>query len=143
MNLNKVMLAGRLTRDVNLKWTPSGAAVADIGLAVNRSFTDSSGQKREETCFVDVVLWRKQAEVCHKYLRKGSPVFIEGRLSLDSWEDTAGQRRSTLRVVADNFPGGGGERPGREDNAPAPAAAAAPDAAPDETPPEPAGDIPF
>ncbi|HAK96738.1 MAG TPA: single-stranded DNA-binding protein [Planctomycetes bacterium] len=145
MNLNKVLVAGRLTRDVQLKRTPSGAAVADIGVAVNRTFTDASGQKREETCFVDVVLWRKQAELCHKYLRKGSPIFIEGRLTLDSWEDREGQRRSKLRVVADNFQFVGGDRAGREEFAQAPAAAAeaAPEAVPDDVPPEPAGDIPF
>ena len=142
MNLNKVMLAGRLTRDVQLKRTPSGSAVADIGLAVNRAFTDASGQKREETCFVDVVLWRKQAELCHKYLRKGSPIFIEGRLTFDSWEDKEGQRRSKLKVVADNFQFIGGDRAAREEYAPA-AAADAPETAPDDAPPEPAGDIPF
>ena len=141
MNLNKVMLAGRLTRDVQLKRTPSGAAVTDVGLAVNRSFTDTSGQKREETCFVDVVLWRKQAELCHKYLRKGSPVFIEGRLAFESWEDKEGQRRSKLKVVADNFQFVGGDRAAREEYPPS--GAAAPPEAADEIPPEPAGDIPF
>jgi single-strand DNA-binding protein len=103
MNLNKVFLVGRLTRDPRLKYTPQGTAVADLGLAVNRTFTDGSGQRREETCFVDVVLWQKQADTVAKYLRKGSPVFIEGRLSYETWEGKDGERRSRLKVVADNF----------------------------------------
>jgi single-strand DNA-binding protein len=103
MNLNKVFLSGRLTRDPQLRYTPSGSAVADVGLAVNRNFTDASGQRREETCFVDVVLWKRQAETCAKYLRKGSPIFVEGRLNFDSWQTNDGQRRSRLRVVAENF----------------------------------------
>jgi single-strand DNA-binding protein len=103
MNLNKVILIGRLTRDPQLRYTPQGTAVAEMGLAVNRSFTDGSGQKREETCFVEVVMWQKQAETCAKYLRKGSPIFVEGRLSFDSWEGNDGQRRSRLRVVAEGF----------------------------------------
>jgi len=103
MNLNKVFLVGRLTRDPQLRYTPSGAAVTDVRLAVNRNFTDASGQRREETCFVDVVLWRKQAELCAKYLRKGSPMFVEGRLIFDSWEGNDGQKRSRLRVVVESF----------------------------------------
>ncbi len=103
MNLNRVFLAGRLTRDPQLRYTPSGTAVADLGLAVNRSFTDASGQRRDETCFVDVVLWRKQAELTAKHLQKGSPIFIEGRLTFESWEGKDGQRRSRLKVVGENF----------------------------------------
>lgn len=103
MNLNKVLLLGRLTRDPQLRYTPSGTAVADLGLAVNRTFTDGSGQRREETCFVDAVVWKKQAELCHKHLRKGSPIFIEGRLTYESWEGQDGQRRSRLKVVTENF----------------------------------------
>ncbi len=103
MNLNKVLLAGRLTRDPQLRYTPNGTAVCDIGLAVNRVFTDASGQRREETCYVECVLWKRQAEVCAKHLRKGSPIFIEGRLTYESWEGSDGQRRSRLKVVGESF----------------------------------------
>lgn len=103
MNLNKVFLAGRLTRDPQLRYTPNGTAVCDIGLAVNRVFTDASGQRREETCFVECVLWSKMAELCARHLRKGSPIFIEGRLSYETWESKDGQKRSRLRVVGENF----------------------------------------
>ncbi len=148
MNINKVFLAGRLTRDVQLKYTPSGTAVAEFGLAVNRPFTDASGQKREDSCFVDLVVWKKQAETCQKYLRKGSPLFVEGRLSYDSWEDKEGQKRSRLRVVVENFQFvGGAERGAREDfggQAPAQSQAPAAEPAPEYAPaPEPTSDIPF
>jgi single-strand DNA-binding protein len=123
--------------------------VADIGLAVNRVFTDASGQKREESCFVDVVVWKKQAEVCQKYLRKGSPLFVEGRLAFDSWEDKDGQRRNRLRVVAENFQFvGGGDRAGQESGGQAPAqsqsqAPMAEPAADYAQASEPTSDIPF
>ena len=92
--LNRVFLLGRLTRDPQLRYTPSGTAVTEVGLAVNRTYSDGSGQRREETCFVDVVLWKRQAELVHKHLRKGNPIYVEGRLSFDSWESQDGQRRS-------------------------------------------------
>jgi single-strand DNA-binding protein len=100
-NLNKVLLIGRLTRDPELRYTPQGTAVVDIGLAINREYTAGT-ERRKETTFVDVTLWARQAEVVSQYMRKGSPIFIEGRLSLDSWEQD-GQKRSKLRVVAENF----------------------------------------
>jgi len=100
-NLNKVFLIGNLTRDPELRYIPSGAAVADIGIAVNRSFTKKDGEKSEETLFVKVVVWGKQAESSAKYLSKGRPVFIEGRLQSRSWEDKDGQKRSTMEVVAE------------------------------------------
>ena len=100
-NLNKVFLIGNLTRDPELRYIPSGAAVADIGIAVNRSFTKKNGEKSEETLFVKVVVWGKQAESSAKYLSKGRPVFIEGRLQSRSWEDKDGQKRSTMEVVAE------------------------------------------
>jgi single-strand DNA-binding protein len=153
MNLNKVFLVGRLTRDPQLRYTPSGSAVADVGLAVNRVFTDASGQKREETCFVDVVLWKKQAETCARYLHKGNPIFIEGRLNYESWEGNDGQKRTRLRVVADNFqfvdtPGDRRGREGAESGTAGPPASAVPPPPPVEGPPpemveEPANDIPF
>jgi single-strand DNA-binding protein len=114
-NLNKVMLMGRLTRDPELRYTPKGTAVADLGLATNRFRGGGDGGERtEETTFVDVTLWGKQAELANQYLGKGREVFIEGRLQLDSWEDKqSGQKRSKLKVVGEvmqflGSPGGGG-----------------------------------
>lgn len=103
-NLNRVLLIGNLTRDPETKYTPKGTAVTDIGLAVNRAWKDDSGEKKEEVTFVDVTLWGRQAEVAQEYLKKGRPVFIEGRLQLDTWDDRqTGQKRSRLRVIAENL----------------------------------------
>jgi len=102
-NLNKVLLMGRLTRDPELRYLPSGSSVAEFGLAVNRNYTDKNGAKQEETCFIDVKAWGRQAEVLSQYLSKGRQVFIEGRLSLDQWETNDGQKRSKLRVVVEGF----------------------------------------
>ncbi|MEY2906224.1 MAG: single-stranded DNA-binding protein [Verrucomicrobiota bacterium] len=114
-NLNKVMLIGNVTRDPEIKYTPKGSAVTDLGIAVNRVFTPEGGERREETTYVDVTLWGRQAEIAGEYCKKGRSIYIEGRLQLDSWEDkTSGQKRSKLRVVAENFqllgprPGGSG-----------------------------------
>ena len=101
-NLNRVLLMGRLTRDPELRYTPQGVPVTEIGMAINREFLGSDNERRKETVFVDVTLWRRRAEVVCQWLKKGDPLFIEGRLSLDTWEQD-GQRRSKLRVVADNF----------------------------------------
>ncbi|WP_322278987.1 single-stranded DNA-binding protein [Prosthecobacter sp.] len=122
---NKVMLIGNLTRDPEVRYTPKGSAVCDIGLAVNRVYTSDSGEKVEEVTFVDVVLWAKMAELAGKYLHKGRPVFIEGRLQMDSWEDKqTGQKRTRMRVVGeqmqflgspqggDRAPAGGGDEEG-------------------------------
>ncbi len=108
-NLNKTFLIGNLTRDPELRYIPSGTAVANFGLAVNRKYTNSDGEKMDDVCFVDVAAWDKLAEICGEYLFKGSPVFIEGRLHMDSWEQDDGQKRSKLKVVAQNiqFLGGG------------------------------------
>jgi len=117
-NLNKVMLIGNLTRDPEVKYTPKGSAVTDLGLAINRNYTLDNGEKREETTFVDVTLWGRQAEIAGEYLKKGRSVYIEGRLQLDTWDDKqSGQKRSKLRVVAEGmqFLGsreGGGSRGG-------------------------------
>ncbi len=102
-NLNKVFLIGNLTRDPELRYTPSGTAVTDFGIAVNRRWTSRDGEKREETCFVDMQAWARTAEVISEYCRKGSPIFVEGRLRLETWEGRDGQKRSKLRVVVDNF----------------------------------------
>ncbi len=91
---------GNLTRDPELRYIPSGAAVASFGLAVNRTYTSQSGEKKEEVCFVNVVVWGKQAESCNQYLNKGSLVLVEGRLTYRAWEQE-GQKRSTLEVRAD------------------------------------------
>jgi len=96
-SLNKVFLLGNLTREPELRYTPGGSAVGEFGLAVNRKFND-----KEEVCFVDIVVWGKQAETCHRYLEKGVSVLIEGRLQLDQWQDKeSGAKRSRLRVVAE------------------------------------------
>jgi single-strand DNA-binding protein len=103
-NLNRVLLIGNLTRDPEVRYTPKGTAVADIGIAVNRVYSGEDGEKKEEVTFVDVTLWGRQAEVAQEYLKKGRPVFIEGRLQLDTWDDKqSGQKRSRLRVVAENM----------------------------------------
>jgi single-strand DNA-binding protein len=151
---NRVILIGNITRDIEVKYLPSGTAVAEIGLAVNDRRKNPNGEWVDETTFVDVTLWGRTAEIAGEYLGKGSPVFIEGRLKLDQWE-TDGQKRSKLRVVCDRMQmlgqrgsGGGRGQAGPPDEAaefgeaPPPArpsasrAAAAP-------PPPPEDDIPF
>jgi len=100
-NLNKVFLIGNLTKDPELRYTPSGTAVVNLRLATNRRFKDRNGELKEEACFLTVVVWDKQAETCNQYLRKGRPVFIEGRLQSRSWEDNSGQKRNVLEVRAE------------------------------------------
>ena len=102
-SFNQVILLGNLTRDVELKHTPSNQAVANIGLAMNRQYQTRDGERREETTFVDCEAWGRQAEVMAQYLSKGRPVFIQGRLKLDTWQDQQGQNRSKLKVVIENF----------------------------------------
>ncbi len=100
-DLNRVILAGRLTRDPELRYTPSGTATVDLGLAISESYRTKSGELKESTCFVDIVVWGRQAETSAEYLSKGSPALIEGRLQLDQWETDKGEKRSRLRVKAD------------------------------------------
>ena len=100
-SLNKVLLIGNLTRAPELRYTPSGTAVADLRMAVNRNYTTQSGEKREETFFVNVVVWGKQAESSGEYLDKGSQIFVEGRLQTRDWEGKDGQKRSVTEVVAE------------------------------------------
>tara|TARA_R110002050_G_scaffold74068_2_gene159061 strand:+ start:870 stop:1355 length:486 start_codon:yes stop_codon:yes gene_type:complete len=103
-NLNRVLLIGNLTRDPELRVTPKGTAICQFGLAVNRSYKDDSGSTKEETTFIDIEAWGRQGEVISKYCTKGRPLFVEGRLKLDQWEDKAtGQKRSRMRVVLENF----------------------------------------
>ncbi|MDD4102166.1 MAG: single-stranded DNA-binding protein [Kiritimatiellae bacterium] len=101
-SFNKVILMGNLTRDPELKTAPSGSKVADLGLAVSENWRDkNTGENREVVCFVDVTVWNRLAELCHQYLRKGSPVLVEGRLQMDEWKNPQGEKRSKLRVRAD------------------------------------------
>ena len=121
-NVNKVILIGNVTRDPEVKFTPKGSAVTEIGLAINRSYSLDNGEKREEVTFIDVTFWGRQAETIGQYLKKGSPLYVEGRLQLDTWDDKqSGQKRSKLRVIGENFqflgtrsagPAGGGEGDG-------------------------------
>jgi single-strand DNA-binding protein len=137
-SFNKVILLGNLTRDPEVRYTPKGSAVCDLGIAVNRVYTTDSGERREEVTYVDVVLWARLAEIAGEYLKKGRPVFIEGRLQMDTWDDKqTGQKRTKLRVVGESMqllggrPGGTGAAEAgdsRQSSAPPkPSAPAAPD----------------
>jgi single-strand DNA-binding protein len=99
-SLNRVFLVGNLTRDPEVRYTPSGAAVADLRLASTRVYT-TDGQKKEETCFIDVVVWGKPAEACREYLTKGSPLLVEGTLQFEQWQTDGGEKRSKHKVRAD------------------------------------------
>ncbi len=157
-SFNKVILVGNLTRDPELRYTPKGTAIAKLGIAVNRVWTSETGEKREETTFVDVDVFGRTAENVAQYLRKGSPLLVEGRLRLDTWEDKqTNQKRSKLGVVAEviqflGSPRGGteGGPPPTSGARPAPGAAAAPTATPaaapgpePEIPPVEEDDVPF
>jgi len=98
---NKVLLLGNLTKDPELRYTPSGAAVANLRLAVNRRYRDKNQELKEEVCFITAVVWNKQAETCNQYLHKGSSVFVEGRLQSRSWEDNTGAKRNVIEVRAE------------------------------------------
>lgn len=102
-NYNKVLLMGNLTRDVELKYTPSNMAVANIGIAINRRYKGNDGEMKEETTFVDCEAWAGTAENISKFFSKGKPIFLEGRLKLDQWQDKDGGNRSKLKVVVENF----------------------------------------
>lgn len=118
-SFNKVILLGNLTRDPEVRYTPKGTAVADLGIAVNRTYTAENGEKREEVTFVDVTFWGRTAENAGQYLKKGRPVFIEGRLQLDSWDDKqSGQKRSKLKVVGELLQFLGGRPGGAADGEP-------------------------
>jgi single-strand DNA-binding protein len=148
-SFNKVILVGNLTRDPELRYTPKGTAIAKIGLAVNRVWTNEAGEKKEEVTFVDVDVFGRTAENVGQYMRKGRPILVEGRLRLDQWDDKqTGQKKSKLGVVAETVQFLGSPTGGAEGGAPAPArqrpAAAAPAAEPVEGdgPPE-SDDVPF
>lgn len=151
-NFNKVILAGNLTRDPELRYTPKGMAIAKIGLAINRSWKTETGESKEEVTFVDIDAFGKQAETIGQYLKKGRPILVEGRLRLDQWDDKqTGQKRSRLGVVLEGFQfldsgnrtEGGAEGPRSRTVAAPPAAATAP-SSPEAQPPEPEqDDVPF
>jgi single-strand DNA-binding protein len=111
-SLNKVFLMGNLTRDPEVRHTPKGTAVGDLAMAINLTYRAQDGTEKEEVCYVDVVVWGRQAETCRDYLSKGAPIFVEGRLQLDQWEGPEGEKKSRLRVRADRVQflsrGGGG-----------------------------------
>src|SRR3989454_6599562 len=112
-SFNKVILLGNLNRDPEVRYTPKGSAVWDLGIAVNLVYTTDSGERREEVTYVDVVLWSRLAEIAGEYLKKGRPIFIEGRLQLDTWDDKqSGQKRSKLRVIGETMQLLGGRPPG-------------------------------
>jgi|SRR6516225_9440785 len=153
-SFNKVILAGNLTRDPELRYTPKGTAIARIGMAINRTWKTETGETKEEVTFVDVDAFGRQAEVIAQYMKKGRPLLVEGRLKLDQWEDkNTHHKQSKLRVVLDGFSfldsrgggeGGGGEPPRPRPAAAAPAAApAAADPAEAESPSAEEDDVPF
>lgn len=161
-NVNKVILIGNVTRDPEVKFTSKGSAVTDIGLAINRNYTLDNGEKREETTFVDVELWGRLAEIAGEYAKKGRPIYIEGRLRMDTWEDKAsGQKRSRMKVVGENLQllgsrtegsaprsssgggSGGGEQENYESSAPRRPTAPAPQRQAAPPPTDGDDDIPF
>ena len=142
-SFNKVILMGNITRDVELRYTPGGTAVTDMGLAVNEKRKNAAGELVEDTTFVDVTLWSRNAEVAAEYLGKGSPVLIEGRLKLDKWEAEGGEKRQKLKVVCERMQMVGSKKDNGGGGNPTPADG------PSASPPEDGeknkgdGDIPF
>ncbi|MDP7161876.1 MAG: single-stranded DNA-binding protein [Phycisphaerae bacterium] len=141
-NYNKVILAGNLTRDPQLSYTPSQTPVVDFGMAINRRWRGQDGQQREETCFVDCRSFGRQAEVLNQYMSKGRPILVEGRLNFSQWEGKDGQKRSKLRVIVEQFQflgagraGGQGASQAAGDQPAAPPATEAPQNSGQETPP--------
>ena len=159
-NLNKVMIMGNLTRDPEIKYTPKGMAIAHFGIAVNRVWSNEAGEKQEEVTFIDIEMFGRKAEVVGEYFKKGKPIYVEGRLKLDSWDDKAtGQKKSKLKIVGETFEflgsregggGGGGEHgEGRSEARPQQSRPAGRPASPPPRPPAdpdldaPEDDIPF
>jgi single-strand DNA-binding protein len=151
-NFNKVMLMGNLTRDIELRSTQGGTSIAKFGMAINRKSTTQSGEVRESTCFVDLTAFGKQAEILQKYVTKGSPLFVEGRLEYSTWESQEGTKRNKLEVIVENFQflgsgrgsrgeegggGGGGDAPPRRERGGRTAESGS------QEPPVDYGDIPF
>src|SRR5881409_2926238 len=151
-NFNKVILAGNLTRDPELRYTPKGTAVCRFGLSINRNWTSETGEKKEEVTFVDIDAFGRQAEVVAQYMKKGRPFLVEGRLKLDQWEDkNTHQKQTKLKVVLEGFSfidsgrpdGAGAAEAPRARPAAAPAATGAPEAAEPEAAPPEEDDVPF
>jgi len=150
-NFNKVILAGNLTRDPEVRYTPKGTAIAKLGLAINRTWKNEAGETKEEVTFVDVDAFGRTAEVISQYLKKGRPILIEGRLRYETWDDKqTGQKRSKLGVVLDSFQfldsgRGDGAGGGSRSSAPSapPSAAPSPDAPEPEGPAPEEDDVPF
>lgn len=141
-NFNKVILAGNLTRDPELRYLPKGTAVAEFGLAINRTWKNEAGETKDETTFVDVVAFARTAEVIGQYMKKGRPILIDGRLRYETWDDKqTGQKRSKLRVLCETFQFIDGNRPAEGGVQTAPRAASRP-AAPVVEPSSPAGPEP-
>jgi len=142
---NRVMLMGNLTHNPEIRYTPSGTAVADLRMAMNESYKNKAGETVESTCYVDVVVWGRQAETSSEYLHKGSPVFVEGRLQLDQWENQQGEKRSKLRVRADRvqFLSSPGQKKTEFSSAPAQQAPAQPAAEPPAPETMDDDDVPF
>ena len=143
-NYNRVILAGNLTRDPQLSYTPSNTAVCEFGMATNRRWRDRDGNTKEEVCFVDLTAYGRQAEVINQYMAKGKPMLVEGHLRFSQWTNKEGQKRSRLDAVVENFTflgggQGGGARAGAPSRAAAEPAAAA---SADEEAPPPADDLP-
>ncbi|HSW46099.1 MAG TPA: single-stranded DNA-binding protein [Phycisphaerae bacterium] len=150
-NFNRVIVAGNLTRDPQLSYTPSNTAVCEFGMAINRKWRDRDGNTKDEVCYVDLIAYARQAEVINQYMAKGRPMLVEGRLRFRQWTSKEGQNRSKLDVVVENFtflgsPQGGGQgRPAGAGRAPAPAGVSADGDAPppvDDLPPD-DPDVPF
>ncbi len=135
-NYNRALLMGNLTRDPELRYIPNGSAVANLRLAINRTYKNQNGEQKEEVTYVGVVVWGKQAETCAEYLSKGSPIFVEGRLQSRQWETDDGQKRSVLEVVAERvqFLGRKKSETAAGAEEPAPSAAPASGAAEDDIP---------
>ena len=141
---NKVILMGNLTRDPELKYLPSGMAVANLGLAVNRVWTDrESGEKKEEVSFIDLEAWGRTAETMNEYLQKGRPAFVEGRLRQQRWETDDGQSRSRLVVVVERFQFVGGRQDGSEQGGYSQPGDTAPQSSASDAEPTTDDDIPF
>lgn len=119
-DLNRVFLVGRLTRNPEVRYTSGGQAVTDLGLAVGRTYLTKTGEKKEEVCFLDVVVWGRQAETAGEYLTKGSPILVEGRLQMDSWETKEGEKRNRLKVLANRIQFLGRPKGASAENEPAP-----------------------
>ncbi|NLE59950.1 MAG: single-stranded DNA-binding protein [Planctomycetes bacterium] len=124
-NYNRVILAGNLTRDPQLSYTPSNTPVCEFGMAINRRWRDRDGNQKDEVCFVDLTSYGRQAETINQYMKKGNPMLVEGRLRFRQWTNKEGQNRTRLDVVVENFTflGGGGGGGGRAADRPAAAAA--------------------